>query len=453
MIVFECYNQNQYRIEWDTIFQLGGCCLSMPMSDFDNDGHNEFWARTYDGFSGYQKLAIYECYGDGIYKHRYLSSNVSFDLPFGIVLKDSVTINGITRRGLWGCFLDYENTIITQMRFDQKSSFNSTLSSYQFVEEPIGGIKVPGTYTSLAAEDFDNDGKIEIVIGGAGGHFVYLDSTGTGPYAMKGYELKDIYFNEPAGGSWLVSKDLDNDGRKEFIGCGVGLGTGSFCVIKHTGSPGSNQWAVKYWDTVGIVAMPFMGIDSGSIDNKFSILYPTIRYDGALDFLNLITFTKNGTYSFYKSFKMIKDSAAMFKAKFIDIDNDEKINILSPMFLEGPPWKNYLVDFEQVGTININPIGTEVPSTFNLYQNYPNPFNPSTKIKFAIPSDVKCETSEVKMVIYDITGKKITTLVNEKLNPGTYEVTFDGSNLPSGIYFYKLNAGNFSETKRMILIK
>jgi hypothetical protein len=104
-------------------------------------------------------------------------------------------------------------------------------------------------------------------------------------------------------------------------------------------------------------------------------------------------------------------------------------------------------------TTDINKIGTTIPESYYLYQNYPNPFNPSTKIKFAIPSDVKCETSEVKMVIYDITGKKITTLVNEKLNPGTYEVTFDGSNLPSGIYFYKLNAGNFSETKRMILIK
>jgi hypothetical protein len=61
--------------------------------------------------------------------------------------------------------------------------------------------------------------------------------------------------------------------------------------------------------------------------------------------------------------------------------------------------------------------------------------------------------SNVRLIIFDITGREITTLVNEQLNPGTYEVTFDGSNLPSGIYFYKLTAGDFTDTKKLVLIK
>ena len=101
----------------------------------------------------------------------------------------------------------------------------------------------------------------------------------------------------------------------------------------------------------------------------------------------------------------------------------------------------------------IEKISSDIPENFELFQNYPNPFNPTTKIKFEIPSDVKREMSDLKLVVYDILGKEITTLVNEQLQPGTYEVTFDGSNYPSGIYFYKLIAGNFIETKKMLLIK
>ncbi len=93
------------------------------------------------------------------------------------------------------------------------------------------------------------------------------------------------------------------------------------------------------------------------------------------------------------------------------------------------------------------------PGKFVLYDNYPNPFNPSTVIRYSIPSDVRGQTSDVRLVVYDNLGKEITTLVNEAQNAGDYKVTFNGSNLSSGIYFYKLETGDFSETKRMILLK
>ncbi|HEY5533363.1 MAG TPA: T9SS type A sorting domain-containing protein [Ignavibacteria bacterium] len=101
----------------------------------------------------------------------------------------------------------------------------------------------------------------------------------------------------------------------------------------------------------------------------------------------------------------------------------------------------------------ISPISSNISEKFSLSQNYPNPFNPVTKIKFDIPSEGKSQKAKVKLVIYDILGKQITTLVNEQLQPGTYEVTFDGSNLPSGVYFYKLSAGDFTETKKMLMLK
>ncbi|MCX6157243.1 MAG: T9SS type A sorting domain-containing protein [Ignavibacteriae bacterium] len=98
--------------------------------------------------------------------------------------------------------------------------------------------------------------------------------------------------------------------------------------------------------------------------------------------------------------------------------------------------------------IGINNISTETPSKYSLAQNYPNPFNPITNIKFSIVN-----SGDVKLVVYDIQGREVQTLVNESLKPGTYEAAFDGSMLTSGVYFYKLMTNGFTETKRMVLIK
>ncbi len=88
-----------------------------------------------------------------------------------------------------------------------------------------------------------------------------------------------------------------------------------------------------------------------------------------------------------------------------------------------------------------------------LSQNYPNPFNPTTKIKYTIPFVETHRYASVKLKVYDILGNEIETLVNKEQSPGEYEVEFNGSNLSSGIYFYRLSAGSFIQTKKMILMK
>jgi subtilisin-like proprotein convertase family protein len=104
-----------------------------------------------------------------------------------------------------------------------------------------------------------------------------------------------------------------------------------------------------------------------------------------------------------------------------------------------------------------NPIGikkiAENPYTFKLHQNYPNPFNAKTKIRFALPyiGDAYIHPAQIK--IFNILGQEIQTLVNESLKPGTYEVEWDGTNYPSGIYFYRLTFHNYTETKKLILLK
>lgn len=96
----------------------------------------------------------------------------------------------------------------------------------------------------------------------------------------------------------------------------------------------------------------------------------------------------------------------------------------------------------------ITQINSSIPKSFKLYNNYPNPFNPVTQIIFDIP-----KLANAQLLIYDVTGKLVETLVNQKINAGNYKVNFDGSKYSSGIYFYQLVTNDFNETERMILIK
>lgn len=109
-------------------------------------------------------------------------------------------------------------------------------------------------------------------------------------------------------------------------------------------------------------------------------------------------------------------------------------------------WKSFNYPLE--GIVSVNNNSSEIPARFELKQNYPNPFNPVTKINYQLPV-----SNFVRLKIYDILGKEIMTLVNEKQNAGSYSVNFDAGNLSSGIYFYQLTTDGYSDTKRMVLIK
>ena len=124
---------------------------------------------------------------------------------------------------------------------------------------------------------------------------------------------------------------------------------------------------------------------------------------------------------------------------------------------EGDP---YAINYSLIGCVingvvygdttllGLTPISTEIPTAFSLSQNYPNPFNPVTNIKFDIP-----KSSFVKLVVYDLLGREVAALVNEQLKAGTYEADWNAADFPSGVYFYKMIADGYIETKRMVLIK
>jgi len=111
--------------------------------------------------------------------------------------------------------------------------------------------------------------------------------------------------------------------------------------------------------------------------------------------------------------------------------------------------KGLILSTDNGGIVSVySDLNNEFIEDFELKQNYPNPFNPSTSLQYAIGS-----RQFVTLKVYDLLGREVATLVNEEKPAGEYEVEFNGSTLPSGIYFYQLKAGTFSETKKMILLK
>ena len=149
----------------------------------------------------------------------------------------------------------------------------------------------------------------------------------------------------------------------------------------------------------------------------------------------------------------------MFRTHSIELNNKFKsgdkilirFRLFADEFVTGWGW---LID-----NINIQPSvlgvknNNKIPNNFKLYQNYPNPFNPTTKIKYSIPSVETGYIQSVQLKVYDILGNEVATLVNENQRPGNHEVTFKAGNLASGVYFYRLQAGSLSDTKKFILMK
>lgn len=115
-----------------------------------------------------------------------------------------------------------------------------------------------------------------------------------------------------------------------------------------------------------------------------------------------------------------------------------------------PHWtiESQLILYRLNPVIGINPVINHIPSSFKLDQNYPNPFNPSTKISVTLE-----RYSHVKLTVFDAAGKLVKVLVDKDMTSGKYDIAFDGSDIPSGVYFYKMEARDFTETRKMILIK
>jgi len=185
--------------------------------------------------------------------------------------------------------------------------------------------------------------------------------------------------------------------------------------------------------------------NSLAIDNRCNVFVTGESYGSGTN-LDYFTIAYDTTgYAFWSDRYGVPGNQAD-QSKFITLDNSGNIYITGSSYSSS--LLTDILTIKYSNTIGIRELNQNVPADYKLFQNYPNPFNPSTKISLKI-----IKSGLVTLKIYDICGREITTILNERKSPGLYEVSFDGSDLPSGIYFYKLIINNFTDTKKMILVK
>ncbi len=150
----------------------------------------------------------------------------------------------------------------------------------------------------------------------------------------------------------------------------------------------------------------------------------------------------------------VSDSSISFSTTYVPVDGSIQVIIDFYNLIHHSEFlERVLIHFGLEEPNSIIDDNADQLNTFYLYQNYPNPFNPTTKIKYSIPSNVKRETSNVSLKVYDILGNEIATLVNEEKPAGEYDVEFDATGLPSGMYLYRLYSSSDIQSKKMILLK
>lgn len=295
---------------------------------------------------------------------------------------------------------------------------------------------------SPAFTDIDNDGDMDMMLGSyIKDSLWFFRNTGTPQNFNFTLEARGHQIGLTTLGQSTTPEfaDIDNDGDKDLF---IGATNGRIFYYRNDGN--SQNFNFTY------VTNFYNNIDAGdeSIPKFFDL-----DNDGDLDLFigrqdGRISYYKNeGTSSSpdfqlqtneYKSINVHSNSCPVFS----DIDNDTDPDLFVGNIKGG------LYYFRNDDIIGINTISTTSPEGYKLYQNYPNPFNPSTKINFSIPKN-----THVKLSVFDATGKETAVLVNEGLAAGTYEFTWHPGNSSSGVYFYRLQSGSYSETKSMLFIK
>ena len=386
--------------------------LTLASADYDNDGDLDMFVGT-QSFPGSPYTGIlYKNNGDGTFTN--------------VTAASGITTNYYTWGSEWG---DFNNDGFLDLYLANTTGFNQLYKNNgngTFVDVGIAmGVNTAGASYSCSWLDYDNDGDLDLYVARGlntpdnmyrndGTVFVDVASTigcldnqhsscvSAGDFNNDGY--LDLYVNNNGTANrlfknnanstnkWIIFKLQGITSNRSAIGSRVTIRTGANTQIREVegGSGGKGQ---------------------NSLPLEFGIGTATV-----ID--SVIVRWSNGTIQ-----------------RFANIVPNRIVNLI-----EGQP-------------ISVENIANEIPLNYKLEQNYPNPFNPSTTIRYSIP-----RTGNVRLTVFDANGREIAVLINERKQAGTYEFIFNvvnpnGISLPSGVYFYRLSSGDYTQTNKMILIR
>ncbi len=263
-------------------------------------------------------------------------------------------------------------------------------------------------------------------------------------YDSNGNEVWQKIYNGPGSGG-EIPFDLKVDGLGNIIvtGASSGIGTGNYDFITFKYNTNGDSLWVKRYNGSGNGNDESYSLDLDDSNN----VYITGRSFGSFNEWDYTSIKYNsiGVQQWLIRYPSLINRSGI--AYVIRIDRNQNIYITGKSDSSGV--NDYVTIKYTQPVSGIEPISNIVPSKYKLLQNYPNPFNPSTKIKYQIVNN----NINVNLTVFDIMGREIVTLVNEKQSSGTYQVSFESQNISNGIYFYKLMTEDFTDTKKMILIK
>jgi uncharacterized delta-60 repeat protein len=434
-------------------------------TDFDyctikyNSSGTEMWVKTYNGSANDKDVAKYIALDEdgNVYVTGY-SRNSSGD-------HDITTIK----------YTSYGNAVWIR-RYNDPGNIDEIPS--QIAIDPEGNIYICGFI--IKDPYVDDDGVL-----------IKYNSAGT-------YQWARTYSGPGNGDDYFVEMVLGNNNSIYITGRSEGYGTGADILTAKYSTAGTVQWIKRYngpgngYDDGRSLVIDDDGnayVSGNSTSYVSGLDWTTIKYNSAgtqqwlkrfngenngddyarsialdasnnvyvtgrvtlapLDYgMTTIKYNSSGNQKWIKEYNNATGKTS--EGFFIAVDGSKNVYVAGSIDISGSGHGNEanykLIKYSQSPYVIQN--RSETPTSFSLSQNYPNPFNPVTNIKFDIPN-----ASNVKLTVFDITGREIAELVNQQLETGTYNVDFDASHLATGTYFYRIEAGDFKEVKKMLMVK
>jgi hypothetical protein len=285
-------------------------------------------------------------------------------------------------------------------------------------------------------DDEPNDEIVALTLGILGEVYIFNDTTVSGVHRPYSTHYRYVFGNTASYGSSSISiNDFDGDGDNDIVT--TGSSSNEIVLLKNLGNYSFADEEILVREARGFVVMDYE--NDGDMD--------IVTMNNRLEKNGITVFLNDGMGNFTTRENCYFPHANGFPWSIIasDFDLDGRTDIA----ITSTSDSLFVLYNLGGGTVGIqDQKKEEIPTSFSLSQNYPNPFNPTTTIKFSIP-----QSGLVNLAVYNILGEQVKTLINEERPAGNHSIQFNASNLSSGIYFYRLQAGSFVQTKKMLMIK